>query len=90
MRMTRPSRSTSWLLVTAVLLALALMSASAPTAVVQPQRSTIDVIVAPDDGALDESAATPGVCPVFCSTDEFCNRGCPTDSLCRNHRCLQF
>jgi hypothetical protein len=67
---------------------LALVSAGSPVADSAP-RSAIDVIVQPDD-ALDETAATPGVCPVFCATDEFCNRGCATPSLCSNHRCLQF
>jgi hypothetical protein len=77
--------------VTATLLVPALLSAGAPAA--QPTdepalRSTIEVEAA--GAVIDESAATPGVCPVFCSTDEFCNAGCPTDSLCRNHRCVQF
>lgn len=39
---------------------------------------------------VDELAPAPGVCPVFCSSDAFCNAGCPIDSLCRNHRCVQF
>ena len=76
---------------TAALLVPALLSGSAPAG--QPAdepalRSTLEVEASPD--ALDESAATPGVCPVFCSTDAFCNVGCSIDSLCRNHRCVAF
>jgi len=79
-----------WLLAAAAVVAvsLALVPAGSPPADRAP-RSTIEVIVQPG-AALDETAATPGVCPVFCSTDEFCNRGCATPSLCSNHRCLQF
>gem|GEM_PF-5792834 len=81
---------TTWMFLTAALLVPALLSGGAPAR--QPTdapalRSTLEIETS--DAAIDESAATPGVCPVFCSTDAFCNTGC-SDSLCRNHRCVQF
>jgi hypothetical protein len=80
-------RSTSLihiLFAAAALLVPALLSTRDSSAL----RSTADQEASP--AAVDELAPPPGVCPVFCSSDAFCNAGCPTDSLCRNHRCVQF
>jgi hypothetical protein len=84
----------TWMFLSAALLVPALLPGGAPAGPPADEaalRSTLEVEAGDaGDAAIDESAATPGVCPVFCSTDAFCNTGCSVDSLCRNHRCVQF